>query len=407
MTPSSLHDPHNNVPEVTPDDDWGDHHESDGTAAGMLPPRKQRADPAKGRKGAEQQGFRIGMKDEPAPEPVAVESAGLVVEEIDGTVTRLEATMPAPSIAERPAVFIERPAKDPADVRHVGEARDWGHRPKGSVRWIVGTGFGIAALVVLVLMALPAINSSNAARPDPSAGIKEPAKPDDEELRIRELMIARPKVEPLVKAYVTSGVADDLLRLVRHPETVASLIRAERRPPLAPSSWEVPAAAEWLVHSQGGQFFGEMIGTYPDFSPFRIYVVMEDGQFRIDWKASTAYSTSTFGELAGGEGDGSEIRGTLEPSNFFTTAFPEEDYQSYRLDSPDGDQSLWVYTKRGSDADREIGELFASGAILSNETKQSRVTVSLRRTGEEAHDNQWEVGELLSPAWIEPKTDSK
>ena len=108
MTPSSLHDPHNNVPEVTPDDDWGDHHESDGTAAGMLPPRKQRADPAKGRKGAEQQGFRIGTNHETASESPAVESAGLV--EPTGDVRVKTGGRPAKLYRFRREVLLERPA---------------------------------------------------------------------------------------------------------------------------------------------------------------------------------------------------------------------------------------------------------------------------------------------------------
>ena len=411
MTPPSLHDPHNLAPELTPDDDWGDHEgvEVGGIGVGsVLPPRKQRSQKTSGNEEpVDGGGLRIGTRNEPALASPGRAATRLEVEEIDGTVTRLEASLPPPSLSERPAVFVERPKGGRSDPKHRGEQREWGLRPKGSVRWLVGTGFGIAALVVLALMALPRINRANSARPDAAMAVAGPAKPDDEEIRIRELMTARPLVEPLVKDFLTCGVADDMLRLVRESGEVESLIRAARRGPLVPSSWEPPAASEWLVHSLDGGMFGLMLGSLPDFTPFRIFVTKEDGRFYIDWKASTAYSTANFEELAMGSGDASEVRGVLEATTFYTRAFPEEDFLSYRLDSPDGDRSLWVYVRRDSPAAGDVSEIFASGAILTNEKTSARVTLRLRRGSEDALANQWEIETLRSTDWIEIDPDNE
>ena len=49
---TNLIDPHNHVPEVTPDDEWGDAeglHPNFDAAATILPPKRQRTDEAPGR----------------------------------------------------------------------------------------------------------------------------------------------------------------------------------------------------------------------------------------------------------------------------------------------------------------------------------------------------------------------
>lgn len=347
-------------------------------------------------------GLRLGMD---AAEPARPESEprGLVVEELDGTVTRLAAPAADTPKAEKAPVFIERPKANPLDRKHRGEAGEWGARPHGSTRWLIGTGFGVAALVVLTLMALPAINRSNAARPAqaPPASVADEG-PDEEELLLRALMVARPKVEPLVAAFASAGVAEDMLRIVRAPNEVGPLIRNARRPALVPPSWRPADTSDWVVHTKHGLSFGEMTGTYPDFTPFHIYIAWENDAFLVDWKGSTAYSSATFEELREGVGDGSEIRGVLEPSNFYTASFPEDDFRSYRLDSPDGAVSVWAYTRRESPGDAEVGALFSKGAILTPEQATARVTLRLLRGGTGSLRNQWEIGELLFPEWIEP-----
>lgn len=405
MTPSSLHDPHNQVPEVTPDDEWGDPHAADAAthaSLGLLPPRKSRGGDLERPAESGDGGLRIDLTpiDNSRPDD---DSRGLEVEEIDGTVTRLTADLPAPTVTERRAIFIHRPEEDPHERKHRGEARDWGQRPGGSVRWLIGTGAGLAALFVLILIALPSINGKSAKRPTElpvTEGTPEP--PGVDEVKLREMMVARPEVERLVAAFVSAPVADDLIRLIRDSDKVGPLVRANRLAPKVFPSWHPGEKASWVVHSKEGLYFGEFKGEFPDFTPFRIFVLREDDQWVVDWKASTAYSTATFEELAVGQGDGSEVRGILSPSSFYTLDFPEEHFGSYRFDSPDLESSIWVYSAKGTPAHKDIAGMFDENSILNEDRKTAGVTLMLRRSDGESAANQWEIESLRSPTWVEP-----
>jgi hypothetical protein len=122
----------------------------------------------------------------------------------------------------------------------------------------------------------------------------------------------------------------------------------------------------------------------------------------MDWKATTGYGTATFGELAQGAGDGSEIRGTISPDSFHTAAWPESDYQSYQLLAPSGRTSLWCYAKRTDAVGIELGGYFASGEVLIESPDKKKVTVRLARGPDDSLPNQWLIEEMLHIDWINP-----
>jgi hypothetical protein len=122
----------------------------------------------------------------------------------------------------------------------------------------------------------------------------------------------------------------------------------------------------------------------------------------LDWKASTGYGSADFAALAAGTGSASEIRGWLKQTDYYTSVFPEAEFQSYRFSSPDQNTSIWAYSRRDSDSHREIDMHFKGGNIIAGSDEAKKFTLRLERGSEGAAPNQWAVAELLHKEWIEP-----
>ncbi len=395
---SRLSDPHNHVPEVSPDDAWDDG-ECFRAGATVLPPKRNRAAESPARDDGE--GLRIdsniqrGESEEEAPR--------LVVQEIDGSVVRLNpGDMETPERMPRQISFHERPAMAGADPDRKNEAR-WGRAKPQSIRWLIGTGIGVATVIVIALVMLPSINKSNAARPDQAVGLVIDPVEQGREYDALSTMIAREaEARRIFSSYGAARIADDVLPLVRDAKAMEPLIRAAHQPLDIPRDWRPTTRHAWLTAGEGKKTHGILEGTLPDFSRFRAYMVESDGTLLLDWKATTAYSTATFDELAKGTGNPEEIRALIAPSGFYSATFPETEYRSFQLISPDREKAVWVYTRRSDNADPRVSGLFREGDILQGSKEPTRVTLRLVRGPEEAAPNQWLIAEMLHKDWLMP-----
>lgn len=393
-----LSDPHNHVPEVSPDDAWDDG-ECFRAGATVLPPKRVRgAD-------SERQGADEGLRIESNIRRVQPdgESTRLEVQEIDGSVVRLDPdAMETPERVPRQLSFHERPAVPDIDPAVRNESK-WGAGKIHSVRWIVGTGLGVATVVVLALVMLPSINKSNAARPDQGVGMVIDPKENVREFDALNAMVARqPEAEKLFGSYANAMIAEDVLPLVRDAKSVGPLIRSSHRPMEVPRGWRPDKGLSWVTAGEGTKLYGILEGSLPDFSRFRAFMVMSEDTLLIDWKATTAYSTATFAELRAGTGNPAEIRALIAPSGYYSAAFPEGEFRSFQLLAADGEEAVWCYTRRESPADGQIAGVFREGDILEASTEPTRVTLRLERGPEGAAANQWQIAEMLHKDWLMP-----
>lgn len=122
----------------------------------------------------------------------------------------------------------------------------------------------------------------------------------------------------------------------------------------------------------------------------------------MDWKATTGYGTAPFEKLTLGEGDASEIRGWLLTASFYTAVFPEADFVSFQLLSPDRREPLWCYARRGTLESQSLTTLFPHGEIIEERNTSQKVTLMLERGDGQGLPNQWLVGKLLHKQWISP-----
>jgi len=219
------------------------------------------------------------------------------------------------------------------------------------------------------------------------------------------LVIRQQEAEQVFRAFASATAVEDILPLVRDWRGVESLVRTNRRPARVSKAWVPPSNTLWSVMDNDGCFFGLLEGFLPDYSAFGAYVVMADKQLFLDWKATTAYGTATFDDLERQQGDPAEIRARIIMSGFFTATFPEAEYQSYQLLSPDNSRTIWGYARRGTAADAALATILQlDGIPETTVVPPQKVTVRLDHGPAGALPNQWLIGEILHKDWITPAT---
>lgn len=399
----SLADPNNHAPEVTPGDAWDDAYGFANTETlkpAMLPQRRTLAErAASGPTDSPAMGLRI------EPNIARIGSgetiSNLEISEIGGGIVRLEQSVPTPEKVPRYVVFHELPPKDLAANSRTAENREWGAANRISIPWAMGIGTGITALVIGVLMLLPMINKSNAARPSSADGDLKVI--NEEKIGGMEAMNTMLKAQPealqIFTRYAQATIADDVIPLLLDGEANRDLFCKNWKPLKFPKNWSPPADADWDVIQGPKSVTGVLKISRPDFSEVKAVFIYLNNRLFLDWKASTGYGTATFEELSKATGDSSEIRGVLTPSNFYTIAWPEEIYQNYRLLDSTGAKSIWCYAHRTDKAGDDCDNLFESGEIVGKLESSAEVTVRLRRGEDAALPNQWEIAEILHKGW--------
>ncbi len=401
---STLIDPHNHAPAVTPDDVWGDCEAIQTAASGarlVLPAKKIK--PARAAQaGGHGEGLRIG--EGALPRPAADPAIQLEVREFDIQVLRLLPEISSPTKVPRLPVSQVRPVGADRNQAAQGEGKEWGAARKHSARWLVGSGLGVVAVVVLGLLLLPLINESNADHPRPGqTGLVLDKEESTEGLASLNNLVARQaEAEQLFRAYASAATVEEILPLLRDAAAVEPLIRSQRRPALIAKSWLPPDGTLWNVVASDGLPFAQLEGSLPDFAKFSAYCLLAGNQLQLDWKATTGYGTATFGELAQGQGAPAEIRVKILSAKFYTAHYPEAEFQSYQLLAPDESQAIWGYTRRGAVVDGLLGKLFWSGEILDSPPEQQKVTLRLAHGPEGSLPNQWVIEEMLHHDWIHP-----
>lgn len=402
---SGFSDPNNHVPEVTPDDAWGDsevHFAEYAQPTALLPPRRSVADKTPSPAVSMEIGLRIDTKlsqDEPVDEP-----RKLVVQEFNGSIVRLDQDENAPPKVDRIMTFRERPANLPSTGNTRGEGREWGRAHRGSTRWIWGMIGGVAVLVVLGIFLLPVINAPNAAREIP--GSESPAISEDPTSllveRMNRMLERQEDAARIYRSFGLAEVSDEAAPYLRDGEALKETLRANWKRLQIPKDWNPADESNWSVVELQGNACGLLQGQLPDHSSFTAYFTTDQDQLLLDWKATTGYGTSSFARLESGNCDASEIRGVITISDYYTSTFPESDYQSFRFASPDGKTTLWCYTPRDSEVFGKLSKELEPGSIDTDSKGPKKVTLRLERGPEGSLPNQWMIGGLLHLDWLSP-----
>jgi hypothetical protein len=401
---SGFIDPNNHVPDVSADDGWdnaeGYSPENTARATTVLPPRRTVADRAPESAAPAETGLRIDttpLRTEPVETATRLE-----VQEINAGVIRLEQEVPAPPKVARQVTFHERPVAEKDGSRQHGEGKEWGVSRLHGHRWLIGSGVAVLVIVVGSMLLLPSINAPNKPR---EQQVHSPLLTEEKDERleaINRLLERQPEAIQLFRAYSQAAHPDEIIPLIRNGAAIREILLKEWKPLNLSKQWAPSIESQWAVLDREGSAGGLLSGDLPDGKPFSAYVTQVDGRLLLDWKATTAYCSASFADLEKGTGDPSEIRGELSPTTYYSTSFPEAEYQSYRLVSPNGTDVIWCYVRRGSPEDSKVGSHFQSGAILKETPSPRKITLRLERGPEGALPNQWAVAEMLHIDWATP-----
>jgi hypothetical protein len=404
MDPSLL-DPNNHVPEVSPDDVWGDAagwENGTPTPGTTLPPKRQRSAEPSSQANIEGQGLRLGS-DIPV-RPIDDADQRLEILEITTPVVRLSPESPTALKVPRQVVIQPQPVENRTERPLPCESKEWGKSRKHSFRWIVGTTLGVVAIVIFAMLMLPVVNQSNAAsqRQGKDGLIVEQHESTEGIDSLNELLGRQSEGEQLFCAFASARLVDDFLPLVRNSSELEPIIRRSPHQPWVGKDWLPESTTNWSVFEIHGLAAAMLSGTLPDFSSYCVYLIFSNNKLQIDWKATTGFSTATFDELALGRGDPSEIRGRMVPTGYYTAVFPESDFQCFQILSTDGEKAVWCYSRREGPDSGPLSKLFESGEILKSTPEPKKVTLRLEPAPPGAQPNQWLLAKLLHREWITP-----
>ena len=398
-------DPNNHVPEIPPTDGLADTAGSP-PAANVLPPRRHKppraADATASRPDGTPSGLRIAsnvLRTVPSESPQR-----LKVQEITSNVVRLDQMVPPPPKVARQVTFLERPIREKDQSNSSGESSTWGKTHQLSKLWIVGSGAAILIIVVLSMALLHVFNSLNAKK---TSGRSTRAQPFIEEKidgadAIEPMLTKQPEAMQLYRAYITATQVDDVLPLIRDGKALEQTLRNHWHPVGISKQWAPGPNCTWSYKKVANRSCGSLEGKLPDHSPFVAYFTYDDNRLLLDWKATSAFGTATFAELEKNAGDPSEIRGEITLAQFYTSTWPEADYQSFRLTSPDGQDILWCYSRRGEPPEEALAPFFRRDLIIAQTNSSWRINLRLARGPTGTQPNQWLIGEMLHIDWVTP-----
>lgn len=404
---SILSDPNNHVPPVCPGDGWDDAEgfDTNGTAApAALPPRRASSDRTSHAADATpQMGLRIDGTS--AREELLEPASRLEVQEHKLSVVKLDQPVEAPPKVVAQVKFHERPERPKANKLLRGEGRDWGDKHRFSMRWIIGLGLGVAGLVVLSISLLPRINASNAPRPGSKEKmlIVQDKEPEVVIPNLEFLVTKHSTALSIARRYWQATQIADVEPLLRATTNLADILSKEWQPRGIPEDSLLrfsPENSTWEAVEVDGKTCGILRLDLPDSTKLTGYFVREGQELRMDWKATFAYGTATFDELVAGRGDASEVRGSISRAEFYSTTWPEDDYQSYRFLSPFDERVVWVYARRDNPAANTLVSAIGSGEITGDSQPAQKITLHLERGSDGSLPNQWLIQDIVQLDWL-------
>ncbi len=370
----------------------------------VLPPRRQASDPAD----SARQGVGIRISSNALRTIDEDEPIGLEVQEIGGRVERLAESIPAPQKVERKIVFREREKNQKPQGDAEQDADSWGDKTKKSPRWLIYMAAGTLLLAMLIVVGLPVLRKSMRPQAKKKVGQivtrveavhdTQPSLPEADGVNF--LFANELVIDQLLYNYFKATRVEEVIPLIGDAKNVESIVR-ERWKPLPYKKETSTNLIDLDVFSIDNTYYGSKKIQMPDGSLFVAYFFRENDQVLMDWKASVSYCSTPFEDLTKGKGEGKEIRGVIYYNNFYSAAWPEQEYQSYRLVSNHLDFVIWCYAPRNTKIAADIGEAFTQA-----KTKHGRehlpVTLRLKRGSKEAAPNQWEIAELIYAHWTKP-----
>ncbi len=204
-----------------------------------------------------------------------------------------------------------------------------------------------------------------------------------------------PDVESVVKAFLEAATPEEALRHVRDPAQTAPKLEAW----LAGKPYTAPGFREIISDSvTGGGEAGKLLTGQVrtgDFELREIVLFSQDGGFKVDWDSWVGWSEIPWEEFQSKRPvEPKWFRVELSRVDYYNFAFKDEsEWVSYRLDSPDGSDSIYGYVRRTSSIDEKIRPIDSGGKV--------KLLLKLKFPADAPSGNQVLIDDVAGQGWVE------
>jgi hypothetical protein len=276
---------------------------------------------------------------------------------------------------------------------------------RATLIWIISAGAVVIFIVVgAILLSRPAKPESESPKLTIFSDTKTD-KPEKGEIKAKEsldmLIDGDDQAKMIFAKYATAKELDDFIDIIYLPDKNRKLISDVWEPLGMASGWEPGDNSTWLVMETGGARYGVLTGVLANSMNFRAVLRQDGDAMKIDWRATTGYSSANYAELKHGKGDAMEIRAILSPGDFHTFSLPEGEFRCYRLTSPDRGENIWAYTKLNSAYDAKLVSQFIPSQLTGEAPREIPVVMVLARGPSQSLPNQWIVSNVVRLNWLD------
>ena len=337
-----------------------------------------------------------GIAPQPQPVAAAADSAGTAEESVLRRIKhRVRKRRNATAAGEAPS----RPAWDREGS---GSARSTRY-DRHSMRWMLGGGVALVGLVIgglwIALHAAgggkvviqPAPLPQAVATPDAAEAAGEAVLPAIMKRSVPSLLA---ETEPLARKFLEAKSIDELLPLVHHPERAKP--RLQRQFPQG--RIEPPGLAQFNTTSNlsyGDSFITVDVRTRNFESRQLTFIETPEG-LKIDWECWAGWSEMTWPALlAALPTEATVFRVIVKRVDYYNFAFSDDtQWQSYRLESLDGEHMIFGYVERGSPVAGKIH--------MSSEVDHAPMILKIRFPAHvAASNNQVVIDDVVASGWLE------
>jgi hypothetical protein len=202
------------------------------------------------------------------------------------------------------------------------------------------------------------------------------------------------EIESVLKAFLSATTAAEILQQVKDPENTAAKLRSwlEDRDYRAPGFREM--LGDSVATTAGGDLMTVTVRT-DDFELRQVVLLETAGGFKVDWESWVGWSEIPWDEfMEERPEEGKWFRVELSQIEYYNFGFTDEDqWVSYRLDSPDGNLSIYGYVPRGSELDGKIRPF--------EENTKSKLLLKLKYPADGRADNQVLIEAVSGHEWVE------
>ncbi len=256
----------------------------------------------------------------------------------------------------------------------------------------------LAGVVAIGWWAFKSMKESEVKLEEVQRGVIEAVADEDEAIAEASEFVDR--MERHLAEYLASDTIAERVALVREPERVRPLME------------------EWYSdHELEGGTYAGIRACHPltiEGRPFWVVSVaveegephdflveqLEDDRVRIDWETKVVYQPVPWDAFVSGEAgvESGEFRVRLRRDVFYTSDYPEEDWQSYRLTAPGSEEYLFGFVPREGTLASRVEEVAGLGRF-----EPAAAILKLSLDGDRSILRTVRIDELVSPNWTRIK----